>query len=190
MQVHLNLATKPLETHRRFLAGAGLTAFIAAVVFVALGWHVYSVRKADEELRTRTEKTRKEMTQLESKRKDLEVYFGQKEIASLHDRAAFLNGIIDARSFNWTQMFMDLERILPGGVRVISIEPKQAGGHVEVKLTVGATSDDAKLKFLHALEESKQFKGYELQHEGPPNQANNQSGDQKIIQLTTIYSRT
>jgi type IV pilus assembly protein PilN len=190
MQVHLNLATKPLETHRRFLAGAGLTAFIAAVVFVALGWHVYSVRKADEELRTRTEKTRKEMAQLESKRKDLEIYFGQKEIASLHDRAAFLNSIIDARSFNWTQMFMDLERILPGGVRVISIEPKQAGGHVEVKLTVGATSDDAKLKFLHALEESKQFKGIELQHEGPPNQANNQSGDQKIIQLTTTYSRT
>jgi type IV pilus assembly protein PilN len=130
------------------------------------------------------------MAQLESKRKDLEIYFGQKEIASLHDRAAFLNSIIDARSFNWTQMFMDLERILPGGVRVISIEPKQAGGRVEVKLTVGATSDDAKLKFLHALEESKQFKGIELQHEGPPNQANNQSGDQKIIQLTTVYSRT
>jgi type IV pilus assembly protein PilN len=190
MQVHLNLATKPLETHRRFLAGAGLTAFVAALVFAGLGWYVYSVRKADEEIRTRTEKTVQEMKQLESKRKELEIYFGQKDIASLHDRAAFLNGVIDARSFNWTQMFMDLERILPGGVRVISIEPKQAGGHVEVKLTVGATSDDAKLKFLHALEESKQFKGYELQHEGPANQANNQSGDQKIIQLTTVYSRT
>jgi type IV pilus assembly protein PilN len=189
MRVRLNIATRPLETHRRFLAGAGLTAFIAAAVFVALGWHVYSVRKADEELRSRTEKTRQEMAQLESKRKDLEIYFGQKEIASLHDRAAFLNGIIDARSFNWTQMFMDLERILPGGVRVISIEPKQAGGHVEVKLTVGATSDEAKLKFLHALEESKQFTGIELQHEGAPNQTNNQSGDQKIIQLTTVYSR-
>jgi type IV pilus assembly protein PilN len=189
MQVHLNLATKPLETHRRFLAGAGLTAFIAAVVFVALGWHVYSVRKADEEIRTRTEKTVQEMKQLESKRKDLEIYFGQKDIASLHDRAAFLNGIIDARSFNWTQMFMDLEHILPGGVRVISIEPKQARGHVEVKLIVGATSDEAKLKFLHALEESKQFTGIEVQYDRNAIQTNNQSGDQKIVQLTTVYSR-
>jgi type IV pilus assembly protein PilN len=190
MQVHLNLATKPLETHRRFLAGAGLIVFIAAVVFVALGWHVYSVRKADEELRSRTEKTRQEMAQLESKRKDLEIYFGQKEIASLHDRAAFLNGIIDARSFNWTQMFMDLERILPGGVRVISIEPKQFAGQVEVKLIVGAANDEAELKFLHALEGSKQFTRIELQHVGAPSQTNNQSSDQKIIQLTTIYSRT
>jgi type IV pilus assembly protein PilN len=190
MRVHLNLATRPLETHRRFLAGAGLTALVAVLVFAGLGWHVYSVRKADEELRARTEKTQKEMRQLESKRRELEAYFGQKEIASLHDRAAFLNGIIDARSFNWTQMFMDLERILPGGVRVISIEPKQAAGHVELKLIVGATSDDAQLKFLHALEESKQFTRIELQHVGAPNQVNNQSGDQKIIQLTTIYSRT
>lgn len=190
MRVHLNLATKPLETHRRFLAGAGFTAFVAALVFAGLGWHVYSVRKADAELRARTEKTRQQMAQLESKRKELEIYFGQKEIASLHDRGAFLNGIIDARSFNWTQMFMDLERILPGGVRVISIEPKQAAGHVELKLIVGATSDDAKLKFLHALEESKQFTGIELQYDRAANQTNNQSGDQKIIQLTTIYSRT
>jgi type IV pilus assembly protein PilN len=190
MRVRLNLATKPLETHRRFLAGAGLTASIAALVFAGLGWQVYSVRKADAELRARTEKTRQEMTQLESQRKELELYFSQKEIASLHDRAAFLNGIIDARSFNWTQMFMDLERILPGGVRVISIEPKQVSGHVEVKLTVGATNDEAKLKFLHALEQSKQFSGIELQYDRAANQANNQSGDQKVIQLTIIYSRT
>jgi len=57
----------------------------------------------------------------------------------LHDRADFINAILDARSFNWTLMFMDLERILPGGVRVISIEPKQVAGHVELKLTVGAS---------------------------------------------------
>ena len=189
MRVRLNLATKPLETHRRFLAGAGLTAFVAALVFLGLGWHVYSVRKVDAELRARTDKMRQEMGKLESQRKELQLYFSQKEIASLHDRAAFLNGIIDARSFNWTQMFMDLEHILPSGVRVISIEPKQASGHVEVKLTVGATSDDAKLKFLHALEESKQFTRMELIHDGSP-QSNNQTTDQKIVQLTVSYSRT
>jgi type IV pilus assembly protein PilN len=189
MRVRLNLATKPLETHRRFLAGAGLTAFVAGLIFLGLGWHVYSVRKVDAELRARTDKMRQEMSKLESQRKTLELYFSQKEIASLHDRAAFLNGIIDARSFNWTQMFMDLEHILPSGVRVISIEPKQVSGHVEVKLTLGATSDDAKLKFLHALEESKQFAHTELIHEGSP-QSGNQTTDQKIVQLTVSYSRT
>jgi type IV pilus assembly protein PilN len=190
MKVRLNLATKALETHRRFLAGAGVTAFFAGLAFLGLGWHVYSARKVDAELRARTEKTRQEMAKLEAQRKDLERYFNQKDIANLHDRAAFINTILDGRSFNWTLMFMDLERILPGGVRVISIEPKQVAGHVEVKLTVGSNSDEAELKFLHALEESKEFTEVQVQHVGSSISSGNQSGDQKVVQLTTVYSRT
>jgi type IV pilus assembly protein PilN len=190
MRVRLNLATKPLESHRRFLAGAGLTAFAAAIVFVALGWHVYVARKADAESRTRMDKTRQEMAKYEAQRADLERYFAQKEIASLHDRAAFINGIIDLRSFNWTLMFMDLERILPAGVRVISIEPKQASGHVQVKLTVGTTNDEAELKFLHALEGSREFSEVQVQRRFLPNQVGSKTGDQLIVQLTTVYLGT
>lgn len=190
MRVRLNLATKPLESHRRFLVGSGLTAFAAAIVCIALSWHVYVARKVDAQLRARTEKTRQEMARYEAQRAELERYFAQKEIASLHDRAAFINSIIDLRSFNWTQMFMDLERILPAGVRVISIEPKQASGHVEVKLTVGTTSEEAGLKFLHALEESKQFSEVQEQREFHPNQVGNISGDQKVVQLTAVYLGT
>jgi type IV pilus assembly protein PilN len=190
MRVRLNLATKPLETHRRFLAGAGSTAIAAAIIFLALGWHVYVARKADAEFRARTDKTRQEMARDEAQRADLERYFAQKEIASLHDRAAFINGIIDLRSFNWTQMFMDLERILPSGVRVISIEPRQASGHVEVKLTVGATGDEAQLKFLHALEGSKEFSEVQVQRVSHPIQVGNTSGDQQVVQLTTLYLGT
>ena len=187
MKVRLNLATKALETHRRFLVGAGLAAFFAGAAFLGLGWHVYPARKADAELRARTERTR-----LESQRKDLERYFGQKDIAELHDRAAFINTILDARGFNWTLMFMDLEHVLPGGVRVISIEPKQVSGRVELKLTVGTINDEAELKFEHALEESKAFTEVRIQHVGTPSagQGGNQSADQKVVQLTTVYSRS
>jgi type IV pilus assembly protein PilN len=190
MRVRLNLSTKPLESHRRFLAGAGLTAIAAALVFVALGWHVYVARKADAEVRVRMDKMRQETARFEAQRADLERYFAQKEIASLHDRAAFINGIIDLRSFNWTQMFMDLERILPAGVRVISIEPKQASGHVEVKLTFGATNDEAELKFLHSLETSKEFSEVQVQRSYVPNQVGNKTGDQLVVQLTTVYLGT
>jgi len=85
-------------------------------------------------------------------------------------------------------MFMDLERILPGGVRVISIEPKQVGGHVEVKLTVGASSDETELKFIKALEDSKEFSEVQVTSVHRPNSVT--SGDQEVVQLTTAYSRT
>ena len=189
MRIRLNLATKALETHRRFLAGAGLVAFVAGTIFLGLGWHVYSVRKVDAELRARAEKTRQEMAKLETQRSELERYFSQKDIAELNARAAFINGMIDASSFNWTQMFMDLERILPGGVRVVSIEPKQVGSHVEVKLIVGAINDEAELKFGHAIEESKEFTEVQIQLVHSAGSIGNPSNDQKVIQLTTVYSR-
>src|SRR5713101_9214148 len=192
MKVRLNLATKALETHRRFLAGAGVTAVCAALVFLGLGWHVYSARKANAELRLRTEKTNREMATHQAQRSDLDAYFHRKDVANLHDRAAFINTILDARGFNWTLMFMDLERILPGGVRVISIEPKQVSGRVELKLTVGTINDEAELKFEHALEESKAFTDVRIQHVGTPSAGPgaNQNADQKVVQLTTVYSRS
>jgi type IV pilus assembly protein PilN len=190
MKVRLNVATKVLQTHRRFLVGSGVTAIIAALVFAGLGWHVYKARKADEDLRARTDAVRRERESLLKQRTELENYFHRKDIAELDDRAKFVNGILIARGFNWTQMFMDLEQILPGGVRIISIEPKQKDGHVEVKLTFGASNDEAELKFLHSLEDSKEFKDVRVQSFHNPGQTGNLSGDMKVVQLTTLYSRS
>jgi type IV pilus assembly protein PilN len=191
MRVHLNLATKPLETHRKFLVGAGLFGFVGGMVFLALGWHVYSVRKVDEEVRSRTEKTIAEMNLLERQRTELENFFAEPENARLHDRAAFLNALIDARSFDWTQMFMDLEHVLPGGVRVQSIEPKQEKGRVQVKLMVDTSNEEAKLKFLKALEDSKVFTQVEIIKEQVPSGGGPGFviGDQKTVELSTVYAR-
>jgi type IV pilus assembly protein PilN len=189
MQVRLNLSTRPLETHRRFLAGAGVTAVVAGIFFLAMGWHVYSVRKADEAQRVKLAKIREEMAGLERQRTDLEKFFALDANAKLHDRSAFLNTLIDEQSLNWTQMFMDLEKILPPGVRVISIEPKHEKGRVEVKLVVGAMNDEAKLKFLHALEASPAFTQVELVTErvaspGTP------GPDRLEVELRALFSRT
>src|SRR5690348_4876073 len=189
MEVRLNLATKPLESHRRFLAGASLSAFAAAVVFLALGWHVYSVRKAATEVRARREKMSQEFAAYEAQRGELQRYFAQKNVANLHDRASFINGIIAVRSFNWTQMFMDLEHLLPGGVRIISVEPKQDSGHVELTLTFGAAGDDVKLQFIHALETSKQFSEVQIRSDIVPTNVNG-NNEQRVVQLSTYYSGT
>jgi type IV pilus assembly protein PilN len=189
MRVRLNLSTKPLESQRRFLAGAGLTAFVAAVVFVALGWHVYSVREAAAEGRARMEKIHQERAKYEAERNELRRFFEQKNVKGLSDRAAFINGIIVVRSFNWTQMFMDLEHILPAGVHIISIEPKQVSGHVELNLAFGAASDDVKLKFLRALESSKQFSDVREESDITATAESN-PGDLKVVRLSTFYSGT
>jgi type IV pilus assembly protein PilN len=188
MRIRLNLATKPLETHRRFLAGSTVVGAVAAIVFLCLGWHVYKARKANAEMRAKSASILNQIAELQQQRASLEHFFALDENARLHDRAAFINSLIDARSFNWTLMFMDLEKVLPAGVRVISIEPKQEKGHIEVKLIVGAASDDAKQKLIKALEDSGTFTHIELVAAQHPTLGT--STDQIVVELKAEYLRT
>lgn len=185
MIVRLNLATRPLETHRKFLTGAGLIIFIAIGALIPLGWHVYNARRSDAQMREAAERTRRELLLYQQQRSQLEQFFSRRENAQLSERAAFLNSILDARSFNWTQMFMDLEKIMPAGVRVVSIDPVQKNGRIEVKLNVGAINDEAKLKFLRSLEESKVFTHVALVSEHEP--AHTAGIDRVILELTVTY---
>ncbi len=191
MKVRLNLATNPLQTHRKFLAGAGLIGVLAGIVFLALGWHVYSVRKSNEALRARAAAIRQEMAGLMAQRDELENFFKEPQNARLNERSTFLNSLIDEQSLNWTQMFMDMEKIMPTGVRLVSIEPKHEKGQVKVTLQIGAISDEAKLKFLRALESSPAFKEVREDHENTVDpQANSGDLDRLQVQLTVLYARS
>lgn len=191
MNVRLNLATNPLQTHRRFLAISGLIGAVAGIVFLLFAAHVYSVRKSNEALRVRADRVRQEMVGLMRQRDELETFFKEEQNARLDERSTFLNSLIDEQSLNWTQMFMDLEKILPTGVRLVSIEPAHDKGQVLVKLQVGAISDDAKLKFVRALESSPAFKEVkEISEKGVEPQAGNGDLDRVQIQLTVVYVRS
>jgi type IV pilus assembly protein PilN len=185
MKARLNLSTKPLQTHRRFLAISGVLGVIAGLFFLGLGWHVYSIRSADAALREKADAIRLEMISLEQQRRDLEQFFELPENARLHERSAFLNTLIDEQSLNWTRMFMDLEKILPAGVRVVSIQPKHEKDRVEVKLMISAMSEEAKLKFMHALEQSRSFSQVQLLTEKTA-----EPGTRIDAELTVVYSRT
>lgn len=186
MRVRLNLATKPLATHRRFFVGSAGIAIVGAIVFLAVGWHVYSIRKAAAATQARVQSLRAEQENLEARRDKLDVFFKRPENAKLAERAAYLNSIIDESSFLWTQMFMDIERVKPGGVRLLSVAPKMVKGNMEVHLRVGAQTDEAKLKFLRALEESKMFEKVMLLNDQLSTQP---GGDQQVFELSMIYSR-
>jgi len=186
MNVRLNLATKPLVSHRRFLAGAGLLAVLGGIIFLALGGHVYSTLRAQEALRRKEQDNNQRAALLQNRRKELDEFFTRPENAKLKERAGFVNGIIDERSFDWTQMFMDLEKLVPVGVHVVSIQPQLEKGHMFVRFTVSAASDESKIKFLHAMENSPAFSNVELLSvHGAQN-----SGDQATLELNAIYARS
>src|SRR5260370_24791442 len=185
MQVRLNIAAKLLEAHRGLLVGAGLLAVLGGVIFLDFGWHVYSTLRAQEALRHKEEENNNRAALLQRRRKELDDFFAKTENARLKERAGFVNSIIDERSFDWTQMFMDLEKLVPVGVHVVTIQPQLEKGHMFVRLMVAANTDESKIKFLHAMQNSATFSNVELLTvHGAEN-----SGDQ-ALEVHAIYGRS
>jgi hypothetical protein len=80
---------------------------------------------------------------------------------------------------------MDLEKIMPVGVHVVSISPQLQKGHMFVRITVGATSDESKIKFLRAMEDSPAFSNVELMSVHTAQNSNEQA-----VELNAIYARS
>ena len=186
MKVRLNLATSPLESNRRFAVGASAIGFFAVLGFLLLSWNAFSVWRADKVFRTRQAALENQIATLQQQRQNLASFFDQPETVKRRQRAAYLNALIQQRAFPWIKIFMDLESILPEGVRVVSIEPKLSGDNVQLRFVVGALTDEGKLKFLKTLETSPEFSHIQLLNES--NAARPDQGDRVVLDLQAQYS--
>jgi hypothetical protein len=186
MYVRLNLATRPLVSHRRFLLSAAILGCAAGILFLSLGWRIYKLRKADEDFRARRAAIEQELARENRRADDLRAYFQRPENRDLESRAKFIGNVIEARSFNWTKMFMDLEHTLPSGAHVLRIEPKLDRGSVVVKFVVGTNSQESEIKVLQAFEESKSFSHVELTSVDPPRTPG--TGDALTVEFSAIYT--
>src|SRR5579872_1645051 len=186
MKVRLNLATSPLESNRRFAVSATVIRTLGLLALLALSWNAFSVWRSEKVTRARQATLESEIASLEQQRQSLATFFDQPETVKRRQRAAYLNALIQQRAFPWIKIFMDLEKILPEGVRVVSIEPKLAGDSVQLHFTVSALSDESKLKFLKTLETSPEFSQIQLLNESNAGRAD--QGDRVMLVLQAQYS--
>ncbi len=188
MKVQLNLATTRQENNRPFLATSTFLGVVGLIAFAFLSHAAYTSWMANRELHTDTARWESQIRADQAEQRELSDYFRSKGAVQILDRSAFLNSLIEGRSFPWTKIFMDLEQTLPPGVRVVSISPRLVNGRAEVSLEIGAQTDNSKIQFLEAIEHSKVFSGMVLKDEKAVEQPG--STDKILMNLTVWYSTT
>lgn len=186
MKVRLNVATQPLESHRRFVAGAAVLAVLGLAALVLLSTSVYRTWRQNRGERATISQYQDQLVSMRVERQQLAAFFNSSKTKTVMDRSAFLNSLIDQRSFPWTKIFTDLEKVLPAGVRVVSIEPKMQNGQVDVKLVVGAMNDKSKIRFLDALQSSPAFSGIRVNAE--TRATGDEGSDHVDVDLNAVYS--
>jgi hypothetical protein len=186
MNVRFNLASHPYENLRPRYVLAGMALVLVAVLAALL---VSRERQQNAETRSITQQMARfeqEMQDLAREQRELDEWLRRPEVQEIRDHSAFLNSLILRKSLSWTQMFLDLEKILPARAQVTSIQPR-INRDRQPELAISVTADDMGplVELLKNLESSSQFGSPAVQSQRFSTERNSKT--QVAMELRTLY---
>ena len=213
LQIALNLSTNPFRNRRRFyvLAGTGGTILVAlTILLVALFVRNY---RSERGLSRQIGLLRQEQAKLGAEQKRVEEILQRPDVVDLMERSEFLNSLIHQKAVSWTRIFMDLEKLMPERVQVVSLHPvvrgagKEGGAgkggkesrvagalpppkgplEMDLQMTVAAENTTGLLELLRRMEKSGNFREPVLSRENPPQMQGSDNLFQ--LQMSVLYAQ-
>jgi type IV pilus assembly protein PilN len=157
MRIAINLATRPFVELRPLLARLRLAMVGLVALAIGLGVWSHGLDRRAKLASVQMDALKQETMAAEKERARNEARMRQPQNKAVLDRSLFLNQLFAEKSFSWTATMMDLERVLPEGVQVSSIEPViTKEGEVNIRLRVIGDRDRA-IQLVRNLETSQRF---------------------------------
>ncbi len=173
MKITLNLATRPYADQgpalKRLRIGmAALVVVLAGLGFGLMHFHQSALRMAAEE-----DAVNRAIAAKEREEQGYRAQMQQPANARVLQQAQFLNGLFEEKSFSWTAAMEDLERVLPGGLQVTSLEPARAkDGRLTLHIRVSGQRERA-IEMVRGMEHSKRFASPRISGENTENAVGN-----------------
>ena len=163
MRIGINLASRPYQDEGRFYrlwgAALALTILITALMIIAGVRHYVSSRKDWASARA----TEERLVNLRKEEAQAQQILAEPRNRGTRDSSQFLNNAILRKSFCWTRLMEDMEKVMPPGLRVVSITPTvdQHSGFV-LRLQVQGEKRESTIELLRNMEKSQHFRSSEL----------------------------
>jgi type IV pilus assembly protein PilN len=157
MRISINLASKPFVELRPLFAQLRLAmgALALLAVLLSVGVHFYGIQATRANAAMSVLKAQTLAVQEKTAENERRMRLPQNQ--GVLARSQFLNTLFARKAFSWTGVMMDLERVVPQGVQVTSIDPEiSKQGVVTIHLRVTGDRDKA-IQLVRNLEVSKDF---------------------------------
>jgi type IV pilus assembly protein PilN len=158
MRVTLNLASQPYVELRPLYQRLRVVALLLLVTAAVLWWAVHTEQRKAAAAQARASTIESAITRTRSERQQAEASMRQPQNAAVLAQSQFLNNLFLRKSFSWTAVMMDLERVLPPGVQVLNIDPVVGKeGDVTIRMRVAGPREKA-VALVRNLEHSRRFR--------------------------------
>ena len=157
MRISVNLATKPFVELRPLFARLRIAMAVLAVLAIGLFFGLQSLRAKAKAATAQMDSLKAETLSYQQERSRDERRMHEPQNMAVLERSQFLNDLFARKGFSWTAVMMDLEKTLPGGLQVTSIEPA-IGKEGDVLIRLRITGDrDRAVQLVRNLERSQRF---------------------------------
>lgn len=187
MRLDINLATQPYEDLRQFtrrwlMLIAGSLVLALALSYAAFAsWRHYKLVTRDV---TREQQTLERYQRQQAE--DLAI-LNRPENRDVRAKSQFLNDLIRRKELSWTKIFVDLEKLLPPHLHVVSIRPEIKDDQIQVNMSLAGTSREAATELVRRMENSATFRNAFVYTEGYQSAGATTGPDTLKVQVSTVY---
>ena len=189
MRLDINLASQPYEDARQFWLRWGTAACrrqailtLALVAITVTGW--FAARHDHAKIAD----LRAQIAQRDHTRQQAEEFLNRPENRATRDQSQFINELIERKSFSWTRVLEDLEKVMPPRVHLVSIHPElDEDNQLTLKMVVGGDSRDQAIELARRMEDSRRFAQTYIGIEHFDNAAAASGGDSVQFDINGVY---
>lgn len=189
MRIVINLSSRPYEDEGLFYRRWGTALLLSTLLTLAL--ILVSVRhyKNSQKEWASARAAEAKLAELRKEEAQAQQILAQPQNRGTRDQSQFLNASILRKSFSWTRLMEDLEKIMPSGLRVASITPTMdQHNRFILKMQVQGESRDAAVELLRNMEKSPHFSSSRLTGEShPENKAGRPAEEGIKFDMVTSY---
>ena len=188
MRLNINLASQKYEDVRQFYVrwsvAIGLSALLM-LVLIGLAWRNFS---NSSESGQRIKQLQAEIDGLQKQRAAAEAISNLPENHDVTEQKNYWNKQINRRQLSWTQLFNDLQRIMPARAFLSSVHPEVTlDNRLKLTLVVMGDTHENGLELQKKMEKSERFRSPQITAETMQKQAKTEAQLFKF-DIVTYYS--
>jgi len=166
MRLNINLASQKYEDVRQFYVRWGTALAAALVLTVILAVLAGLNHSRSSQSTRRIKELHEKIAALEKERASAEAVENSPENRDVTGQKNYWNAQIARRTFSWTQLFNDLQKIMPGRAYVMSVAPELTrDSRLKLKLVIAAEKHDNAIDLVKRMEGSPRFRQSQITSE-------------------------
>ena len=167
--INVNLASEPFRRDRPLILAGVIAGLVLGALLAFQLSMVYFNRQSTLDARAEVASLEERAGMMAQEQARLEAALREPANARALEESLFFNALLRRKGISWARIFADVEGVLPGPVRLVSVRPAvNQFNQIELQMAIASAAPGPAIDMVQRLESSPQFGATSVETWLPP----------------------